>query len=66
MEHCDDCVEGLEVCDFCKHYEFNPGSNGQYTGDGFCWLLSPLKDQKDPCDVCENFYCRYINSGFGG
>lgn len=49
------CGEGCyPICDFCEHYNFNPGLNGRYENNGFCNLL---KMKKDPHNGCEDFIC---------
>ena len=49
------CGKGCyPVCDFCKHYDFNPGPEGQYTNNGYCRFH---KREQDPVGECEDFEC---------
>ena len=54
MIFCKSCVsEEMACCDFCQHYDFN-GSDGFYSGEGYCDLYA---EDKDPDDVCGSFHC---------
>lgn len=55
MKLCPQCdLRYPDVCDFCKHYEFNGDEEGKYTGNGYCKFHMKLMD---PGDGCEDFYC---------
>lgn len=50
------CDEYIELCDFCRYYNFN-GVNGVYVDKGYCNLL---KIKKDPIDECSEFHCNLV------
>ena len=52
MEKCSEFCNAC--CDFCGHYNFNPGFDGEYLDNGFCKLF---KVKKDPGNWCEDFKC---------
>jgi len=52
MKLCSD--ECYPICDFCKHYDFNPGSRGEYVNKGYCRFH---KKNQDPLGECDDFEC---------
>lgn len=58
MEKCS--VDCYPICDFCEHYDFNPGIEGEYVDHGFC---KKLEMKKDPDDTCEDFRCFKLGKG---
>ena len=48
------CSECDPLCDFCKHYKFNPDSEGRYVDNGYCTLRCM---PQDPLGDCDGFEC---------
>lgn len=44
----------LPLCDFCRHYNFNAGKTGGYTGHGYCRLHHK---RISPEGWCRYFFC---------
>jgi Zn-finger nucleic acid-binding protein len=54
MKLCPNCDPVGDICDFCVHYDFNPGRDGVYTDNGWC---RKHKQPKQPEDGCDDFNC---------
>lgn len=57
--YCTKCDDAGDICDFCKHYDFNGNEKGQYTGDGICTLH---QKQMEPYEGCDDFYCYKVET----
>ena len=64
MKLCNNCQEQFNVCDFCKHFNFNGEDRGSKHGPAYvdkgCCVVHFMRC--DPGDsVCDWFECEFIN-----
>lgn len=55
--YCPKCIPQMNVCDFCKFYDFNGDKEGRYIERGYCRFH---KEAREPGDGCDDFVCTHV------